>query len=126
MVNTGLDKRRSMLRSKRGHQSHRSSISHPNDQTKVSALPATKDTTSISLPSSQTDNNGKPSPTSSDINDGESDSRTELTPPSSSRKSSQDPQADIDALTKDMAALKFIPRSIRFGRGGGKAGLARS
>ena len=126
MVNTGLDKRRSMLRSKPTHQRHRSSISHPNDQTKISPLPATKDTTSTSLPSSQTDNNGKTSPTSNDNNDGESDSHAELTPPSSSRKSSQDPQVDIDALTKDMAALKFIPRSIKFGRGGGKAGFARS
>ena len=130
MVNTGLDKRRSMLRSKPTHYRNRSSTSHPKDQAKPSMPPSNKATTSASLPSpSHPNRNDRPTATEEgmeDDGDKASGSHTEPTSPSSSRKSSQDPQADMDALVESMASLKFVPRSIRFGRGGGKAGLARS
>ena len=34
--------------------------------------------------------------------------------------------ADVDELTSTMSALKFVPPSIRFGRGGRRGGLSRS
>ena len=34
--------------------------------------------------------------------------------------------ADIDVLSGAMSALKFVPPSVRFGRGGGRAGFSRS
>ena len=37
---------------------------------------------------------------------------------------SQEP--DIDELTSTMSALKFVPPSVRFGRGGRRGGLSRS
>lgn len=33
---------------------------------------------------------------------------------------------DIDELTSTMSALKFVPQSVRFGRGGRRGGLSRS
>jgi hypothetical protein len=36
------------------------------------------------------------------------------------------PDADVDELTSTMSALKFVPPSIRFGRGGRRGGLSRS
>ena len=44
--------------------------------------------------------------------------------PSRSQVSSVD--ADMDNLTSTMSALKFVPPSVRFGRGGRRGGLARS
>lgn len=35
------------------------------------------------------------------------------------------PDTDMEDLTGAMSALKFIPHSIKFGRGGGKAGFAK-
>lgn len=34
--------------------------------------------------------------------------------------------ADVDELASTMSALKFVPPSIRFGRGGRRGGLSRS
>lgn len=34
--------------------------------------------------------------------------------------------ANVDELTSTMSALKFIPPSVRFGRGGRRGGLSRS
>ena len=33
---------------------------------------------------------------------------------------------DVDELTASMSALKFVPPSVRFGRGGRRAGFAKS
>lgn len=39
---------------------------------------------------------------------------------------SSNAEIDIDSLTKNMSSLKFVPNSVRFGRGGrGRGGLAR-
>jgi len=32
---------------------------------------------------------------------------------------------DIDNITKAMSSLKFLPPSVRFGRGGGRSGFAK-
>ena len=34
--------------------------------------------------------------------------------------------ADVDELASTMSALKFVPPSVRFGRGGRRGGLSRS
>ena len=34
--------------------------------------------------------------------------------------------ADVDDLASTMSALKFVPPSVRFGRGGRRGGLSRS
>ena len=35
-------------------------------------------------------------------------------------------ESDMDELTSTMSALKFVPPSVRFGRGGRRGGLSRS
>ena len=40
--------------------------------------------------------------------------------------SSSSLDADVDELASTMSALKFVPPSIRFGRGGRRGGLSRS
>ena len=35
-------------------------------------------------------------------------------------------EPDIDELTSTMSALKFVPSSVRFGRGGRRGGLSRA
>ena len=35
-------------------------------------------------------------------------------------------EPDIDELTSNMSALNFVPRGVRFGRGGRRGGLSRS
>lgn len=35
-------------------------------------------------------------------------------------------QVDMDMITSGMSALKFVPPSVRFGRGGRRGGLSRS
>ena len=36
------------------------------------------------------------------------------------------PSTDVDELSSKMSSLKFVPPSVRFGRGGRRAGLSRS
>ena len=36
------------------------------------------------------------------------------------------PDVEIDELTSDLSSLKFVPPSVRFGRGGRRGGLSRS
>ncbi len=36
------------------------------------------------------------------------------------------PDHDVDELASTMSALKFVPPSVRFGRGGRRGGLSRS
>ncbi|KAI4107527.1 MAG: hypothetical protein L6R37_001487 [Teloschistes peruensis] len=48
-----------------------------------------------------------------------------LPPKESSSETRGSAPADMDSLTSTMSALKFVPPSIRFGRGGRAAGLSR-
>ena len=52
--------------------------------------------------------------------------QTPLESPSSAPESITSAANDMDSLTTSMASLKLVPPSVRFGRGGRKAGLARS
>ena len=54
------------------------------------------------------------------------ESRLTPEPLPSAPKEIDSPSSDIDLLTTGMASLKFVPRSIRFGRGGCKGGFAKS
>lgn len=106
VVNDGMDNRRSMLRSNNDRSHHKST---PMDvqRTDKSNIPQGLDSAAA----------------------------TEMTGFSSAPGIVQTQSAgshcvdlggkDIDNITKAMSSLKFLPPSVRFGRGGGRSGFAK-
>ncbi|KAL8719018.1 MAG: hypothetical protein Q9225_003919 [Loekoesia sp. 1 TL-2023] len=113
IVNDGIDKRSSMLRTKHRRKSSAASravqrVQKPNGVNNKSPL---KD----SVPNSQSNKVAVEQP-SSQIPSAESGFHETSPAPYS---------AEMDDLTSTMSALKFVPPSVRFGRGGRAAGLGR-
>ncbi|MCJ1306938.1 hypothetical protein MMC25_000582 [Agyrium rufum] len=180
IVNNGIDKRTSMLRSRHHQKRQNSAFSNPAQRSQqgqrqrsgsMISTPSTSTTGDISkdssrrlsttkeMPLTQVESNGgvsigdEGSGSSSDEeeeNDDEeheADNGDEDEDEENDEEEEEDGKAggvvthaatttaaplpkktngDIDALSSKMSALKFVPSSIRFGRGGKKAGLARS
>jgi hypothetical protein len=59
---------------------------------------------------------------SSEDDDEDEDEEPGKTP---TKKHASGKQEDLSELANSMAALKFIPPSVRFGRGRGKAGFSK-
>ncbi|CAF9904715.1 hypothetical protein IMSHALPRED_000150 [Imshaugia aleurites] len=105
IVNTGIDKRSSMLRSR------------PRKHTSASSRASYREHHTNSAESSQ----DIPANTSEPFAAASSKATSKSPPHFSS------PDPDVDDLTSTMSALKFVPPSLRFGRGGGRrGGLSRS
>lgn len=107
IVNTGIDKRSSMLRSRpRKHSSAATRAFHRDQH--INSAEESQD-----VPS-QAANISEPPATASSkaVNDGLAQSASA--------------DADIDELASTMSALKFVPHSVRFGRGRRRGGLSRS
>lgn len=107
IVNTGIDKRSSMLRPKHRRQSsaamRASQREHRSNGQVLDASESSIKPEASKLP----------------------ESIREITDsPASSQGPATNP--DVDDLTSTMSVLKFIPPSVRFGRGGRRGGLARS
>lgn len=113
IVNDGIDKRSSMLRTKHRRRSSAASRAvHRDPKSSNGAI--------------------QPSSSNAVVQDGASQgyAAQQTPPPPSSKmntvnKSSTTPSKQMDDLTSTMSALKFVPPSVRFGRGGRAAGLAR-
>jgi hypothetical protein len=117
IVNSGIDKRSSMLRSRHRKLSSAATRASARDQKPVSssgACDALELDSGSSLPDS-------PMMSSDAAQNTTSDERA---------KDSIDPRefhdAAVEDLTSTMSTLKFIPTSVRFGRGGRRGGLSRS
>ncbi|KAL9629243.1 MAG: hypothetical protein Q9164_006960 [Protoblastenia rupestris] len=104
IVNAGIDKRSSMLQTR--HHKNASAAARGTQQGQKS------DKTNGSLP--QGSRGASPGSSASDP------------PDSPSSETSAPNSADIDNLTSNMSSLKFVPPSIRFGRGGRRGGFSRS
>lgn len=107
IVNTGIDKRSSMLRPKHRRQS--SAAMRASHRERRSSGQAENANESSIKPEAS-----KPPESIREITDSPASSQGPAT------------NADVDDLTSTMSALKFIPPSVRFGRGGHRGGLARS
>lgn len=107
VVNTGIDKRSSMLRPKHRRQSSAATRAFQREH-RSNGQAGTSAQDSIDPEALE-----PPEPT-----------REVTDHPASNQGSSTNP--DVDDLTSTMSALKFVPPSVRFGRGGRRGGLARS
>ncbi|KAL8833959.1 MAG: hypothetical protein Q9170_004005 [Blastenia crenularia] len=109
IVNGGIDKRSSMLRTR---NRRRSSAAHGTVRHGQKSDPANN------LPSS-------PKTVTQDRVDAQSSSSRTSDQDDSSKPTSKDTLEDVDDLATTMSALKLVPPSVRFGRGGRRAGLGR-
>lgn len=107
IVNTGIDKRSSMLRSRpRKHSSAASRAFHREQRTDSNQAPRdhhAEVANTLESPAAEKSQGSNGSPGQSPSLD-----------------------ADVDELASTMSALKFVPPSVRFGRGGRRGGLSRS
>lgn len=108
IVNTGVDKRSTMLRSKPQRRS--SAALHQPQHEQLSDTAG--DSQSLSS-EKQIDSEVSPS---------------NAMPAATHEPAPAMPKAEIDvnSISSSMSALKFVPPSIRFGRGGRRGGLSRS
>lgn len=117
VVNDGIDQRSSMLRSGR-HRRHSSAAQHKTeieDRTRRRTSMQTKTTWEISNEDSSGSVKGSKGPQPNDVN-----------VQKAAMSSGSQTDTDMDDLSGAMSALKFVPTSVRFGRGKGKGGFSRS
>lgn len=107
IVNTGVDKRSSMLRSK-----------HRKNSTAATRAIYREHCTGDAQASPSLSKIRPEALEQSPVNDSKATNSTTSSIPS------QD--ADVDELASTMSALKFVPPSVRFGRGGRRGGLSGS
>lgn len=106
IVNTGVDKKSSMLRTQQ-HRRRSSAASRAVHRDKDKIVDGSKrSSTSTGAEESMETEVG------SNGNIGDAATKNK--------------EPDIDELTSTMSALKFVPSSVRFGRGGRRGGLSRS
>lgn len=104
VVNDGIDRRSSMLRSGR-HRRKSSATKHANTEERARQRSSTLETTT----EVQGTGEGKGAALE------ESPEGSKLLIPGSSQD-----DADVEGLAGAMSALKFVPQSVRFGRGRGR------
>ncbi|KAL8907391.1 MAG: hypothetical protein Q9207_001441 [Kuettlingeria erythrocarpa] len=106
IVNDGIDKRSSMLRTRHRRGSSAASRAVHRGQKRFAPQDANRDAEPTGNPREELSHR---------LSSGEDDAAN-----------SASQAQDIDDLTSTMSALQFVPLSVRFGRGGGRAtGLAR-
>jgi hypothetical protein len=110
VVNNGIDRRSTMLRSGR----HRRKSSAAQHMTEIEERARRRNSTMETVDGAEKGGNEE---------QGESDESETGAPPAQGRD-----DADMDGLAGAMSALKFVPPSVRFGRGRGRArgGFSRS
>jgi hypothetical protein len=117
VVNDGIDQRSSMLRSGR-HRRRSSAVQHKTeieDRARSRASVQSKTTIENSKAEGSGTFDGSEGPQSSG-----SDIRKIVV------TNGSQPDTEMDDLSGAMSALKFVPTSVRFGRGKGKGGFSRS
>jgi hypothetical protein len=117
VVNDGIDQRSSMLRS--GRHRRRSSAAQHKIEIEDRTRRRTSGQSTVTGEDSKADS---PSITASsdDPQLGGSDAQKAV------GTNGSRPDTEMDDLSGAMSALKFVPTSIRFGRGKGKSGFSRS
>ncbi len=115
VVNDGIDRRSSMLRSGR-HRRHSSAVQHSNEIEKTRRRTSTMETVEAT-------DKEEPVPEEKvkSVKDPEDSHTIEPSIPKE--------DADMEGLTGAMTALRFVPPSVRFGgrgRGRGRGGFSRS
>lgn len=116
IVNSGIDRRSSMLRPRHRQGSSASSRLLLRDrQGSISQKSAT--TPEHSHGEIQMDIEKLPVPAAEDLN--ATAHKRHLKTPSST-------DVDMETLTSNMSTLRFVPSSVRFGRGGRRGGFSRS
>ncbi|CAK3856815.1 Hypothetical predicted protein [Lecanosticta acicola] len=113
IVNNGVDGRRSMLRPGIDAQGHRKS---GRERRGSPAATDTTQTTEAALSGRQT--------TVSEQDVGEASPATAQT--NTDREETGATNKSVDALTKSMSSLQFVPRSVTFGKRKGKSGFAKN
>lgn len=130
ITNDGLDRRNSMLRPEPGHQRRNSAAPRASNVELRSRRRSEPTAAGGTL--TNTNRTGTGNHDHSDISEGtlrQTDDRQEASvnapavTANTKDKTAEDP---LEGITNSMSALKFVPPSIRFGRGRGKQGLAPS
>ena len=119
-MDDGIDKRSSMLRTRHRRRSSAASRALHRDQQMRSMSSVS---TSNILPVSKENQKGLGTATraeSPDVGSSQIRDQGRESPPLPV------PHDEIDNLTATMSALRFVPPSIRFGRGGRRGGLSRT
>jgi hypothetical protein len=116
IVNDGIDQRSSMLRT--GRHRRRSSVA----QHKVDIDRARRRTSALSSVAGENMDEEIPvlSKGEEKLPSGDSEIGGAVTPSTSAV------DMEIDSLTGAMSALKFVPASVRFGRGRGRSGFSKT
>lgn len=116
IVNSGIDRRSSMLRPRHRQASSASSRVLLRDrQGSISQKPAT--TLEHSHGEIQMDIEKTPVPAAEDLN---------ATTPKRHLQTPSSTDVDMETLASNMSTLRFVPPSVRFGRGGRRGGFSRS
>lgn len=116
VVNDGIDHRSSMLKLRTRRR--RSSV---NQQTGIPAAQSRRSSRAVDMAAGE-----------AGVQDGDSESMERVSEEASVKNNAMDENSrsddDVDSITGAMAALKFVPPSVRFGRGRGRArgGFSRS
>ena len=104
IVNTGIDRRSSMLRThRRGSSAASRNLRRDSRTYGTTKIPLLSDERNQGIPLS-----------------------SHQTQEESSSSSTNQEAPDVDNLTTSMSALRFVPASVRFGRGGRRGGLSSS
>jgi len=107
VVNDGIDKRTSMLRSGR-HRRKSSAAQHATEIERARRRSSTLETANAAM-----EENG--------VEDAEGSEQTSAVKSLTTKK-----DVEMEDLSGAMSALKFVPPSVRFGRGGKRGGFSRS
>ena len=117
IVNSGIDKRSSMLRPRHRKLSSAASRAFARDP-KPTSNPKTPSAVQADSASNLPDPTTISSNMAKDLSSDE-DADHSVGPPKSTN-------AAVEDLTSTMSELRFVPPSVRFGRGGRRGGLSRS
>ncbi|KAF2816092.1 uncharacterized protein BDZ99DRAFT_458004 [Mytilinidion resinicola] len=127
VINDGLDKRNSLLRT--GHHRRRSSAATTTARSRAASnVNVSVGKSEKSVEEEEKDGEDGSSEEDEDEDEEEMKEGVPESKANETGKSKAKVAADLDSITSSMSALKFVPKSVRFGRGRGRgrAGFAAS
>jgi hypothetical protein len=117
VVNDGIDQRSSMLRS--GRHRRRSSVAQ--HRTEIEDRTRRRISMQSKVTGKDSENGG-----SGDLGGSDGPQLDGSATQKDAMSNGSPPDTEMDDLSGAMSALKFVPTSVRFGRGKGKGGFSRS
>lgn len=118
VINDGIDQRSSMLRSGR-HRRRSSAVQHKTD---IEERARRRSSTLSNIDGGNDDIKKNAYMTGN----GEDDNNDETAEVQDKKDAIAGKDSDMEGLVGAMSSLKFVPPSVRFGRGRGKGGFSRS